>query len=169
VAFSRIRGDRDVGATSGSAAACVTQPNRGRPPSTAIAGPGRPLRTKTLMGPRKPRKSFRRSAQAPLGRRRSACYDPSVAADRRPVHQTKGESNVYQSVCRARLRPRPGAIHLRAPALGPHDVEIAVTHCGICHSDVHMIDNDWKISRYPLVPGHEVVGTVTAMDRRSRT
>jgi alcohol/geraniol dehydrogenase (NADP+) len=47
--------------------------------------------------------------------------------------------------------------------LGPHEVEIAVTHCGICHSDVHMIDNDWKISRYPLVPGHEVVGTVAAM------
>ncbi|HVP11316.1 MAG TPA: NAD(P)-dependent alcohol dehydrogenase [Phycisphaerae bacterium] len=48
------------------------------------------------------------------------------------------------------------------PPLGPHDVDIAVTHCGICHSDVHMIDNDWKMSRYPLVPGHEVVGTVAA-------
>jgi alcohol/geraniol dehydrogenase (NADP+) len=47
--------------------------------------------------------------------------------------------------------------------LGPRDVEIAVTHCGICHSDIHMIDNDWKISRYPLVPGHEVVGTVSAL------
>jgi alcohol/geraniol dehydrogenase (NADP+) len=47
--------------------------------------------------------------------------------------------------------------------LGPHDVEIAVTHCGICHSDVHMIDNDWKLTRYPLVPGHEVIGTVAAM------
>jgi uncharacterized zinc-type alcohol dehydrogenase-like protein len=47
------------------------------------------------------------------------------------------------------------------PALGPHDVEIAVSHCGICHSDIHLIDNDWQISAYPLVPGHEVVGTVT--------
>jgi len=47
-----------------------------------------------------------------------------------------------------------------AGPLGPHDVEIAVSHCGICHSDIHMIDNDWTWSRYPLVPGHEVVGTV---------
>jgi uncharacterized zinc-type alcohol dehydrogenase-like protein len=47
-------------------------------------------------------------------------------------------------------------------ALGPFDVEIAITHCGICHSDVHLIDNDWGISQYPLVPGHEIVGTVRA-------
>ena len=47
--------------------------------------------------------------------------------------------------------------------LGPHDVEIAVTHCGICHSDVHMIDNDWGITKYPLIPGHEIVGTISAL------
>jgi uncharacterized zinc-type alcohol dehydrogenase-like protein len=47
--------------------------------------------------------------------------------------------------------------------LGPHEVEVRVTHCGICHSDVAMIDNDFGFSAYPLVPGHEVVGTVTAV------
>ena len=46
--------------------------------------------------------------------------------------------------------------------MGDHDVEIAITHCGICHSDVHLVDNDWGISSYPLVPGHEVVGKVAA-------
>jgi uncharacterized zinc-type alcohol dehydrogenase-like protein len=51
------------------------------------------------------------------------------------------------------------------PPLGPHDVEIAVTHCGICHSDIHMIDDDWKTSRYPLVPGHEIIGDVSALGR----
>jgi len=45
-------------------------------------------------------------------------------------------------------------------ALGPHDVEIEITHCGICHSDLHLIDNDWQTSHYPLIPGHEIVGTV---------
>ncbi len=40
------------------------------------------------------------------------------------------------------------------------DVEIDISHCGICHSDLHLIDNDWAVSRYPLVPGHEIVGTV---------
>jgi uncharacterized zinc-type alcohol dehydrogenase-like protein len=44
--------------------------------------------------------------------------------------------------------------------LGSHDVEIEITHCGICHSDLHLIDNDWMSSKYPIVPGHEVVGTV---------
>ncbi|MGC8916671.1 MAG: NAD(P)-dependent alcohol dehydrogenase [Thermoanaerobaculum sp.] len=44
----------------------------------------------------------------------------------------------------------------------PFDVIVAVEACGICHSDIHMIDNDWRMSTYPLVPGHEVVGKVVA-------
>lgn len=44
--------------------------------------------------------------------------------------------------------------------LGPNDVRIQITHCGICHSDLHLIDNDWMSSKYPLIPGHEIVGTV---------
>ena len=44
--------------------------------------------------------------------------------------------------------------------LGPLDVSICVTHCGICRSDIHLIDNDWGSSVYPLVAGHEVIGTI---------
>ncbi|CAA0121390.1 Aldehyde reductase Ahr [Halioglobus japonicus] len=44
--------------------------------------------------------------------------------------------------------------------IGASEVEIHVEYCGICHSDVAMIDNDWGRSSYPLVPGHEVIGTV---------
>lgn len=47
-------------------------------------------------------------------------------------------------------------------ALGDEDVEIAVSHCGICHSDVSMIDNAWGSTRYPLVAGHEAIGTIVA-------
>jgi len=47
--------------------------------------------------------------------------------------------------------------------LGPHDVEIRISHCGICHSDVHLVDGDWGWGSYPMVPGHEIVGTVTAL------
>jgi uncharacterized zinc-type alcohol dehydrogenase-like protein len=47
--------------------------------------------------------------------------------------------------------------------LGPHEVEIAVSHCGICHSDLHLISNDWGISQFPFIPGHEIIGMVTAM------
>jgi uncharacterized zinc-type alcohol dehydrogenase-like protein len=47
--------------------------------------------------------------------------------------------------------------------LGPHDVRVKISHCGICHSDVHLVDNDWGFSSYPLVAGHEVIGTVEAL------
>jgi alcohol/geraniol dehydrogenase (NADP+) len=52
--------------------------------------------------------------------------------------------------------------HYEPGELGPLEVEIAITHCGICHSDLHLIANDWGISQYPFIPGHEVVGTVAA-------
>ena len=52
--------------------------------------------------------------------------------------------------------------HYEPDELGPEEVEIAITHCGICHSDLHLIANDWGISQYPFIPGHEVVGTVAA-------
>jgi uncharacterized zinc-type alcohol dehydrogenase-like protein len=45
--------------------------------------------------------------------------------------------------------------------LGRHEVEIKVEHCGICHSDLNMLDDDWGMTRYPLVPGHEVAGTIS--------
>jgi len=48
-------------------------------------------------------------------------------------------------------------------ALRPQDVEIEISHCGVCHSDIHLIDNDWATSVYPLVPGHEIVGSVSAV------
>jgi alcohol/geraniol dehydrogenase (NADP+) len=53
--------------------------------------------------------------------------------------------------------------HYDPGPLGLHEVEIGISHCGICHSDIHLIANDWGISQYPFIPGHEVVGTVTAM------
>ena len=48
-----------------------------------------------------------------------------------------------------------------AAALAPHEVRVKVKYCGICHSDMSMINNEWGLSQYPLVPGHEVIGTVS--------
>jgi alcohol dehydrogenase (NADP+) len=48
-------------------------------------------------------------------------------------------------------------------ALRPEDVAIKISHSGICHSDLHMAHNDWGMSLYPMVPGHEIVGTVTGV------
>jgi uncharacterized zinc-type alcohol dehydrogenase-like protein len=53
--------------------------------------------------------------------------------------------------------------------LGDEDVEVAVSHCGICHSDLSMLDNEWRMTGYPLVPGHEVAGTVAAVGSRVTT
>ena len=47
--------------------------------------------------------------------------------------------------------------------LSAHDIEIDVDYCGICHSDLSMINNEWGFSQYPLVAGHEVVGRVAAI------
>ncbi len=48
-------------------------------------------------------------------------------------------------------------------AIGPEDVEVAVEHCGLCHSDLSVLRNEWGISQYPAILGHEVVGRITAL------
>lgn len=47
--------------------------------------------------------------------------------------------------------------------LGPHQIDIAGSHCGLCHSDLSMWTNEWGMSAYPFVPGHEAVGKVAAV------
>jgi len=52
----------------------------------------------------------------------------------------------------------PFAIERRQP--GPRDVLIDILYCGICHSDLHQVRNEWGSSSYPMVPGHEIIGVV---------
>jgi uncharacterized zinc-type alcohol dehydrogenase-like protein len=52
--------------------------------------------------------------------------------------------------------------------LDPEEVEIAVEHCGVCHSDLAMVDSEWFPASYPLVPGHEVVGTIVAVGAQAK-
>jgi uncharacterized zinc-type alcohol dehydrogenase-like protein len=47
-----------------------------------------------------------------------------------------------------------------APPLEPFEILIKITHCGLCHTDLHMIEDAWHRSTYPLLPGHEIIGTV---------
>ena len=46
---------------------------------------------------------------------------------------------------------------------GEHDVSIDIKFCGICHTDIHQARNEWGNSEYPMVPGHEIAGIVTAV------
>ncbi|MGC4028960.1 MAG: NAD(P)-dependent alcohol dehydrogenase [Steroidobacteraceae bacterium] len=55
----------------------------------------------------------------------------------------------------------PMSILRRAPAA--HDVQIDIAYCGVCHSDLHQVRSEWAGTRYPCVPGHEIVGRVSAV------
>lgn len=55
-----------------------------------------------------------------------------------------------------------------AGPLGAEEVEIAVEYCGLCHSDLSMIDNDWRFASFPLVPGHEIVGRIVRMGESTK-
>ncbi|HEU4992485.1 MAG TPA: NAD(P)-dependent alcohol dehydrogenase [Luteimonas sp.] len=55
----------------------------------------------------------------------------------------------------------PMAIARRAP--GPRDVQVEIAYCGVCHSDLHTVRSEWGGTRYPCVPGHEIVGKVSAV------
>lgn len=61
----------------------------------------------------------------------------------------------------------PGAkLELREypfPELGEGDVALEVHHCGICHSDLHLVQGDWGTSKFPIVPGHEILGKVIGL------
>ena len=59
----------------------------------------------------------------------------------------------------ARLAP----FQIERRALRPRDVQLEILYCGVCHSDIHMARNEWGQTIYPVVPGHEIVGRVTAV------
>ena len=61
----------------------------------------------------------------------------------------------------AKAALEPTTIQRRA--LGEQDVAIDIKYCGICHSDIHQVDRDWGAGLFPMVPGHEIAGTVAAV------
>ncbi|MFN7988910.1 MAG: NAD(P)-dependent alcohol dehydrogenase [Thermoanaerobaculia bacterium] len=82
-----------------------------------------------------------------------------------PAELAAAEAPAYE----ARAFAAPGATSPLAPATirrrtpGPHDVQIDVLFCGVCHSDLHQVRNEWQSvmpTAYPCVPGHEVLGRV---------
>ena len=61
---------------------------------------------------------------------------------------------------------KPVEFERKEPRAG--EIAFKVTYCGVCHSDLHQVNNDWDNSVYPCVPGHEVVGEVTSVERELR-
>src|SRR5664280_357664 len=73
------------------------------------------------------------------------------------VHQFM-KTNAY-AVQSATKPLAPFNLQRRDP--GEHDVQIEILYCGVCHSDVHTVRNEWQGTTYPCVPGHEIIGRVT--------
>jgi uncharacterized zinc-type alcohol dehydrogenase-like protein len=48
-----------------------------------------------------------------------------------------------------------------------YDVMIEIQYCGICHTDIHQVRNEWGASNYPMVPGHEITGIVTGLGQKA--
>ncbi|WP_372919444.1 NAD(P)-dependent alcohol dehydrogenase [Salegentibacter sp.] len=53
------------------------------------------------------------------------------------------------------------ALKIERREITADDVKIDIEYCGVCHSDIHQVRNDWKNSKYPVIPGHEIIGRVT--------
>lgn len=53
--------------------------------------------------------------------------------------------------------------HFERRELGPHDVLIDISYCGVCHTDIHLTRNEWFPGIFPMVPGHEIVGKIAAV------
>ena len=89
---------------------------------------------------------------------------PNNMADAHPMTNSENKQSDIKVNAYAALEPKaklePYTYELGA--LGPEQVDVKVSYCGICHSDLSMINNEWRSSQYPLIPGHEIVGEVVA-------
>src|SRR2546428_102903 len=87
---------------------------------------------------------------------------PASAVQSDPSFRTGAAKNYQAWVVKTAKQP----MTLETVDLGPlgaEEVEVAVEHCGLCHSDLSVFNNDWGISQYPAILGHEVTGRITAI------
>jgi uncharacterized zinc-type alcohol dehydrogenase-like protein len=92
---------------------------------------------------------------------------PTSAVQPGPSVRIGDTMNYKAWVAKAAKQPMALETLDRGP-LGAEDVEVAVEHCGLCHSDLSVLNNDWGISQYPAILGHEVIGRVTAVDPNAK-
>ncbi len=87
---------------------------------------------------------------------------PASAVQSGPSFRTGAAKNYQAWVVKAAKQPMVLET-IDLGQLGAEDVEVAVEHCGLCHSDLSVLNNDWGISQYPAILGHEVTGRITAI------
>jgi uncharacterized zinc-type alcohol dehydrogenase-like protein len=83
------------------------------------------------------------------------------------THDLTSPPDLHARTARAYAAATPssalGPLAIQRPAVGDRDVQIHILFCGVCHSDLHTARNEWKNTIYPCVPGHEIVGRVSAV------
>jgi uncharacterized zinc-type alcohol dehydrogenase-like protein len=84
-----------------------------------------------------------------------------------PIFRTAGATNYKAWVTKGAKQPMTLQTVDPGP-LGIEDVEIAVENCGLCHSDISVWTNEWGISQYPAILGHEVIGRITAVGANAK-
>src|SRR2546426_1472198 len=92
---------------------------------------------------------------------------PASAVQSGPSFRTGAAKNYQAWVVKTAKQP----MTLETVDLGPlgaEDVEVTVEHCGLCHSDLSIFNNQWGISQYPAILGHEVTGRITAVGARAK-
>lgn len=94
---------------------------------------------------------------------------PHVPTNDSPTHYFAGDNSIHAFAASGAKQPLQPLVFDAGP-LKNDDIEVAIEYCGVCHSDLSMIDNNWGLTRYPFVPGHEIVGKIVnigsyAMDK----
>jgi len=89
--------------------------------------------------------------------------EPENSEEQNNRTKTSRMTAVNGYVCKEKDAPlEPFSYELPAD-LSPTEVEVNVSHCGVCYSDLHMIKDNWFMSEFPFIPGHEIIGEVTAV------
>jgi alcohol/geraniol dehydrogenase (NADP+) len=70
---------------------------------------------------------------------------------------------MFQAYAASEAKSELKPVEYEPGALASNETQIKVETCGICHSDLSMLNNDWGVSQFPLVPGHEVIGIVESL------
>src|ERR1019366_5350980 len=106
-------------------------------------------------------------------RRLESRLQPGLAAPQPPllpsIQGTIIRLSEIHALAARQARGKLGPLAYDLGPLAEDQVEIDVQYCGICHSDLSMLNNDWGITQYPLVPGHEAIGKISAMGRGAKS
>ena len=94
---------------------------------------------------------------------------PSIPTSSESLPDRLPKSVQAFAALRAREHIVPYSYELPSTEPPPGYIDLSVTHCGICHSDIHQIDDAWGSACFPLVAGHEIVGTIAAVGADAAT